>query len=390
MSNIISANNLILPDGVYLPFGKSVQYNIFLMDYYITQSIGFNYILTCYNDYVKNTLNYEIFNSETGHRIKDQLGREYDVTWDKNLLKSDLGFIDLSYIEEYMLEVTIQNNSDPLSVQELKSIIYEYFNWKNVNVFAEEVEYVGYSKSGIKFKFHIRLINCLPSEELKELVHVLHLILKNYNAYVESINNYKVKLYEINSQRIIEMYENYSDYSDDGIRSSLLHLLPFKCRFESDKYKESIINYYNNIYYWAKVAIEFGKENNYSDEFFQDLQNSVDNLITEDIMDIIITGRPAKDEQLGIFSDSFSNKSIYQSIIQTMELDGGKVQDNNMQEVGVSKIVEPESQSCKIISGDEVHTDTISLLNKTNRDSDTNISDIENSISNIQIIIDRM
>lgn len=380
-----------MPEHVYIPFGDNTDYNRLVLDYNISSNGGsweFEFYDKTLRSEIPVTL--EVGDDGNDYKIK-YMGAKYNGKLVGSNISTDILDINLKNVVKYKLTIYYRESNYP--IDEIVSFIYNFFSWHNVSIQYEmnesdmglnlyistNIGYINYDDSGNCWGI------CGHELNLDALCYRTAQLSQYYRKILENINWFHVKLSTWPHMNKLGFYNGDNTRLGRESRFRLIDSLrPYLYRDKKNSYSNSIKDYYYRLYEWISKAIELGKEFNYSKDYFTDLKNATNELVSPEFRQIVADGEKNSKDKERILSLGIYDKTAF---------DLGLI---NIDESDNTSTTESFTVDIEELNKENVETNSSNIDNKkvdkgkSSINSDNIMEKVKESMKNMSTLIDRM
>lgn len=380
-----------MPEHVYIPFGDNTDYNRLVLDYNISSNGGsweFEFYDKTLGSEIPVTL--EVGDDGNDYKIK-YMGAKYNGKLVGSNISTDILDINLKNAVKYKLTIFYQEGNYP--IDEIVSFIYNFFNWHNVSIQYEidksekelnlyistNIGYINYDDSGNYWGV------CNNGLNLDALCYRTAQLSQYYRKILGNIEWFHVKLSTWPHMEELGFYNGDHTRLGRASRFRLIDSLrPYLYRDKKNSYSDSVKEYYYRLYEWISKAIELGKEFNYSKDYFTDLRNATNELVSPEFRQIVSDGEENSKDKERILSLGIYDKTAF---------DLGLI---NIDESDNTSTTESFTVDIEELNKENVKTNSSNIDNKkvdkgkSSINSDNIMEKVKESMKNMSTLIDRM
>lgn len=375
-----------MPKHVYVPFGDNIDYNKLVLDYNISTNNGF-WQFEFYDSTLQSEMpaTLKFGNGQYDYKI-EYMGNECNGKLVGNNIITDILNINLKNIVKYKLKIYYEGHNYP--IEEIVSFIYNFFDWKNINVQYE----INESKNSLDLYINTNIGRIDYNGDSKNYWGVFDNSLNLYSLCrrIAQLSQYYRKFLQKTDWFYIKLsaypggeIEFYNGDNTKIARSSRLRIIellrPYLYRDKKNAYFDSVKEYYYNLYKWISGAIKIGMELDYSKEYFTDLRNATNELIPLDFRQIVSEMDEVSENKERILSLGIYDKNAF-------DLGLISIDENNTQSELKSLIVDMNELSK---DNDKIETKEV-IKEEGTGNSENTIDKLKNSIKSVSTLLDRM
>lgn len=380
-----------MPEHVYIPFGDNTDYNRLVLDYNISSNGGsweFEFYDKTLGSKIPVTL--EVGDDGNDYKIK-YMGAKYNGKLVGSNISTDILDINLKNAVKYKLTIFYQEGNYP--IDEIVSFIYNFFNWHNVSIQYEidksekelnlyistNIGYINYDDSGNCWGVWGHGLN------LDALCYRTAQLSQYYRKILRNTDWFHVKLSTWPHMNELGFYNG--DHTKLG-RASRFRLIdslrPYLYRDKKNSYYNSIKDYYYRLNGWISRAIELGKEFNYPKDYFTDLRNATNELVSPYFRQIVADSDENSEDRERILSLGIYDKTAFDlGLINIDESDNTSTTESLTVDIEELNKENVKANSNKI-DNKEIDKDESGI------NSDNIIEKVKESMKNMSTLINRM
>lgn len=387
----LTFKELGIPKHVCVPFGDNTDYNKLVLDYNISSNGGF-WQFEFYDSTLKSEMpvTLKFGNGQYDYKI-EYMGNECNGKLVGNKIITDILNINLNNTAKYKLKIYYEGHNYP--IEEIVSFIYNFFDWKNINIQYE----INESENSLDLYINTNIGQIDYNGDAKNYWGVFDNSLNLYSLCrrTAQLSQYYRKFLQKTDWFYIELsaypggeIEFYNGDNTKIARSSRLRIIellrPYLYRDKKKSYSDSVKGYYYRLHEWITGAIKIGKELNYPEEYFTDLKNATNELISSDFRQIVADREEDEENKERILSLGIYDKAAFDlGLIKIDEKETNTKTDSlvvDMEELNNSN-VETTNNKVDNKEATEVESD---------KNSDNIMGKVKESMKNISTLIDRM
>lgn len=379
------------PSNVYIPFGDNREYNELVLNYNISTNGG-SWRFEFYDDVLESEIPLIIELSDKPYEyIIKYMDNEYIGKLVGSNIITDILDINLKNTIKYELEIHYDGSSYP--IDEIISFIYEFFHWKNINVQYEmdehnnrldlyigtNVGWIDYDDCGGYWKVFNSGLN------LDALCYRTAQLSQYYKDFLKRVGWFYVGLNTVPHTYDIAFYN--SDHTRLNRRDKfrvIESIRPYLYKDKKNFYFDSVKEYYNRLNEWIVGAIEVGKDLNYPKDYFTDLRNATNELVSPDFRQIVAERYEDSENKERILSLGVYDKTAFD--LGLIKIDGeDTTPTTDSLTVDIEKLNEENVRSNNSkIDNKEVDKDNSGV------NSNNIMEKVKESMKNMSTLIDRM
>lgn len=380
------------PKCVYIPFGDSEEYNKLVLDYNIVSNKGF-----WKHEFYDDTLRSEIPITISRITYSDDynvnyMGYDYVGKLVNNTIITDILDINLKNALKYELVINYEESDYP--IDEIVSFVYDFFNWENVNVQYEIDEYnnklylyIGTNVRRIEYDEKAEDFWCVWDGilSLKSLCFRTAQLSQYYGEFLKELDWFYVCLNTIPHTYDIAFYnEDHTKLNISDKFRVTESLRSYLYRNKKSGYSDKVKEYYYNLHEWIGLAIEMGRELNYPKEYFTDLRNATNELISPEFRQFVADSSDDSEKKERILSLGIYDNTEFDLGLSNMDITGTKI------------IVEPLSVGVDDLDNGIAKINSNKKDNKEIDEDESNINSnniiekVKGSMKNMSTLINRM
>lgn len=385
----LTFKELGIPKHVCVPFGDNTDYNKLVLDYNISSNGGF-WQFEFYDSTLKSEMpvTLKFGNGQYDYKI-EYMGNECNGKLVGNKIITDILNINLNNTAKYKLKIYYEGHNYP--IEEIVSFIYNFFDWKNINIQYE----INESENSLDLYINTNIGQIDYNGDAKNYWGVFDNSLNLYSLCrrTAQLSQYYRKFLQKTDWFYIELsaypggeIEFYNGDNTKIARSSRLRIIellrPYLYKDKKNFYFDEIKEYYNRLYEWIGVAIKIGRELNYPKEYFTDLRNATNELISPDFRQIIADRDENSEDRERILSLGIYDKTAFD--LGLINIDGEDT----------TSTTEPLTVDIEKLNEENVQSDNSEIDNKevdkSGVNSDNIMEKVKESMKNMSTLIDRM